>query len=170
MHPLYQFASRKPKDGRASVFPRQIRAETWRIPTSPVVAADLVLAARTVAVAVAHPRSRDADVAVVAPEGLCRADRAAALLVGAVGAVGTAVADEEPADAAPGRSALERAGRAAGPTRAATAVPQEVAVADAADAARQRVGHSALQVGDAGQAKTDRRHYRALVPIRLDRR
>lgn len=141
------------------------------IPTSPVVAADLVLAARAVAVAVAQPGSRDADVAVVAPERLHRADRAGAILVGAVGAVGAPVADEEPADAATGRSALKRAGRAAGPACAATAVGRvTTAVADAADATRQRVGHPALQVGDAGQAEADRRHYRALVPVGLDRR
>lgn len=103
-------------------------------PTSPIVAADLVLAVGAVAVAVAHPGSRYADVAVVASECLRRAAQAGALLVGAVGAVGTSVADEEPADAASGRSALKRARRAAGPARAATTVRRETAVAHAAEA------------------------------------
>lgn len=139
------------------------------IPTSPIVAADFVLAAWTVAVAVAQPGPRDADVAVVAPERLRRAAAAAgALLVGTVGAIGAPVTDEEPADAAAGRSALKRARRAAGSPRVATAVRRKAAVAHAAGATRHRIGHTALEIGDARQSQTDGRHYRALVTIRLD--
>lgn len=92
---------------------------------------------------------------------------AGAFLVGTVGAILVAVADEEPADAAAGRSALERARRAAGSTGVATAVRRESAVAHAADATRHRIGHTALEIGDARQSQADGRHYRALVTIRL---
>lgn len=92
---------------------------------------------------------------------------AGAFLVGTVGAILVAVADEEPADAAAGRSALERARRAAGSMRVATAVRRKSAVAHAADATRHRIGHTALEIGDARQSQADGRHYRALVTIRL---
>lgn len=59
---------------------------------------------------------------------------AGAFLVGTVGAIGAAVTDEEPADAAARRPALERARRATGPPRVATAVRRKTAVAHAADA------------------------------------
>lgn len=101
---------------------------------SSIVAADFVLAARTVAVAIAEARPRYADVAIVASERLQRAAVAGAFLVGTVGAIGAAVTDEEPADAAARRSALERARRAAGPPRVATAIRWETAVAHAVDA------------------------------------
>lgn len=98
----------------------------------------------TIAIAVAQSRSRYADVTVVTPERLRRTTGTGALLVGAVGAVGATVANEEPADAASGRSALERARRAPGSTCAATAVRRKIAIAHAADASRHRIGHSAF--------------------------
>jgi len=124
---------------------------------------------RTVAIAIAQTRSRYADVAVVTPERLRRTAGTGAFLVGAIGTVGTAVANEEPADAASGRPALERARRASGSTRAATAIRWITAVAHAVEASRHRIGHSALQVSDAWQAQANGRHDRALVAIRLYR-
>lgn len=137
------------------------------IPTSPIVAADFILTTRTIAIAVAQSRSRYADITVIASERLYRTTRTGTLFVGTVGTIGAAITDEEPADAASGRPALERARRAAGPPRIATAVRRKTAIAHTTDASRHRIGHTALQIGDARQPQADGRHYRALVTVRL---
>lgn len=132
-------------------------------PTSSIVAARLVLAVRTVLLAVADRRPRHADVAHVAPERLSRTLGVAPLVpasfVRAVAAVRPSVAHEEPADALAGASALEGAGRASGVSRGAAALVPSVAaaVADTVDAPRVRIGQSTLRVGDALLSKTDGR-------------
>lgn len=137
------------------------------IPTSPIVTANLILTTRTIAIAVAQSRSWYADITVVAFERLHWATKTGTLFVGTVGAIGAAVTNEEPADAASGRPALERARRAAGSPRTATAVRRKIAIAHTADAPRHRIGHTALQIGNAWQSQADGRHYRALVTVRL---
>lgn len=90
------------------------------------ITAHLILGARTLDLAIANARPRNAPSALVALERLLGtlyllAHVVRALLVRAVAAVRSSVAHEEPADANATRSTLERAGGAAGRAGTTTA-------------------------------------------------
>lgn len=139
------------------------------------IAANLVLAVRTLPPAIAQGRPRHAPVAHPTVERLARTHRRGgrrhgdlapflggdrALLVGGIVAVRPAVAHKVPADADAGRAALERAGRTAGAIGTAAAGRRAVAVRTVAAllgvAERVRIAELAGAMRAAALANGDR--------------